>query len=193
MGLGSMPFYEELRQMLGGTGRSTPRDQLRWRQSACRDRFLRQTRSREGIPPALGSRDLETIGHETPAGFHPIPYIPGNSPEDDATQIPMSQMSALFADTSGDMNDVLDHPIAGSSGANEAANLSGDAAEVTYPTLAEDTDLESCVGATAPLPSQVEELMMVGETSELCCTQVACQESQPMHKRLRKSKARMDL
>uniref|UniRef100_A0ACB8FGZ1 Uncharacterized protein n=1 Tax=Sphaerodactylus townsendi TaxID=933632 RepID=A0ACB8FGZ1_9SAUR len=72
-------------------------------------------------------------------------------------------------------------------------NLIGDAAEVTYPTLAEDTDLESCVGATAPLPSQVEDLMMVGETSELCCTQVACQESQPMHKRLRKPKARMDL
>uniref|UniRef100_A0ACB8F526 Uncharacterized protein n=1 Tax=Sphaerodactylus townsendi TaxID=933632 RepID=A0ACB8F526_9SAUR len=77
--------------------------------------------------------------------------------------------------------------------AGPAANLSGDAAEVTYPTLAEDTDLESCVGATAPLPSQVEELMMVGETSELCCTQVACQESQPMHKRVRKPKARMDL
>ncbi|XP_048339145.1 uncharacterized protein LOC125438310 isoform X1 [Sphaerodactylus townsendi] len=77
--------------------------------------------------------------------------------------------------------------------AGPAANLIGDAAEVTYPTLAEDTDLESCVGATAPLPSQVEDLMMVGETSELCCTQVACQESQPMHKRLRKPKARMDL
>uniref|UniRef100_A0ACB8ELT4 Uncharacterized protein n=1 Tax=Sphaerodactylus townsendi TaxID=933632 RepID=A0ACB8ELT4_9SAUR len=257
-----------------------------------------------------------------------------NSPEDDATQIPMSQMSALFADTSGDMNDVLDHPIAGSFGANEgstpmtmmeltsperrmtverrvqrrcwsaradfakamveqgeakamerealrvvgvgkevapfmqsraeqnselsslrlaidrgndimrtlvmallqrmgssggrgaggslgasapevashtlpapafqqclptcaisgpAANLSGDVAEVTYPTLAEDTELESCVGATAPLPSQVEDLMMVEETSELCGTQLACQESQPMRKRVRKPKARMDL
>uniref|UniRef100_A0ACB8EYK8 Uncharacterized protein n=1 Tax=Sphaerodactylus townsendi TaxID=933632 RepID=A0ACB8EYK8_9SAUR len=242
-----------------------------------------------------------------------------NSLEDNATQIPMSQMSALFADTSGDMNDVLDHPIAGSSGGNEgsismpmmeltspkrrmtaerrrvrrvgvladfawamveqgeaeamerrrfedkrerevvsfmqshaeqnselsslrlaidrgndimqtlvtallqrmgssggrgaagswgasapevashtlpapafeqcrptcaiagpAANLRGDAAEVNFPTLAEDTELESCVGATAPLPSEVEDLMMVGETSELCGTQVDCQESQPL-------------
>ncbi|XP_048351249.1 uncharacterized protein LOC125432002 [Sphaerodactylus townsendi] len=77
--------------------------------------------------------------------------------------------------------------------AGPAANLCGDAAEVIYPTLAEDTELESCVGATAPLPSQVEDLMMVGETSELCGTQVACQESQPMQKRLRKPKARMDL
>uniref|UniRef100_A0ACB8FYJ4 Uncharacterized protein n=1 Tax=Sphaerodactylus townsendi TaxID=933632 RepID=A0ACB8FYJ4_9SAUR len=33
----------------------------------------------------------------------------------------VAEMSALFADTSGDMNDVLDHPIAGSSGANEGS------------------------------------------------------------------------
>uniref|UniRef100_A0ACB8FNJ0 Uncharacterized protein n=1 Tax=Sphaerodactylus townsendi TaxID=933632 RepID=A0ACB8FNJ0_9SAUR len=269
---------------------------------------------------SVGSNDLETIDTRPLQVSTPSPtsqaaellrFAPtvstseiSNSLEDDATQIPMSQMSALFADTSGDMNDVLDHPIAGSSGGNEgsipmaimeltsperrmtaerlngeaevmerrriedwrerevasfmqsraeqnselsslrlaidrgndimqtlvtallqqmgssggggaggscgasapevashtlpapafeqcrptcaiagpAANLRGDAAEVNYPTLAEDTELESFVGATAPLPSEVEDLMMVGETSELCSTQADCQESQPMHK-----------
>uniref|UniRef100_A0ACB8EN15 Uncharacterized protein n=1 Tax=Sphaerodactylus townsendi TaxID=933632 RepID=A0ACB8EN15_9SAUR len=217
-----------------------------------------------------------------------------NSPEDDATQIPMSQMSALFADTSGDMNDVMTIPIAGCSGANEGSTpmpmmeltsperrMTADrrvlgvlecsltfakamveqgragelaipeqgndimqetldrlcckrmgssdgkgaggfieasapevsithlacpsvsavparlvqllaqlqisveiAAEVTYPTLAEGHRLGVLCGRLAPLPSQVEELMMVGRPPELCCTQVACQESQPMHKRV---------
>uniref|UniRef100_A0ACB8GC95 Uncharacterized protein n=1 Tax=Sphaerodactylus townsendi TaxID=933632 RepID=A0ACB8GC95_9SAUR len=76
---------------------------------------------------SVGSRDLETIDTRPLQVSTPSPTSQvstseiSNSPEDDATQIPMSQMSALFADTSGDMNDVLDHPIAGCSGANEGS------------------------------------------------------------------------
>uniref|UniRef100_A0ACB8EZY8 Uncharacterized protein n=1 Tax=Sphaerodactylus townsendi TaxID=933632 RepID=A0ACB8EZY8_9SAUR len=76
---------------------------------------------------SVGSRDLETIDTRPLQVSTPSPTSQvstseiSNYPEDDATQIPMSQMSALFADTSGDVNDVLDHPIAGCSGANEGS------------------------------------------------------------------------
>ncbi|XP_048358901.1 uncharacterized protein LOC125436190 [Sphaerodactylus townsendi] len=51
-------------------------------------------------------------------------------------------------------------------------------ADISFPILAEDTKLGSCVGATAPLPSEIEQLMMVGEASMLCGTQDECPNAQ---------------
>uniref|UniRef100_A0ACB8ELH4 Uncharacterized protein n=1 Tax=Sphaerodactylus townsendi TaxID=933632 RepID=A0ACB8ELH4_9SAUR len=154
-----------------------------------------------GRPRWSAGPKAKTLKRDFKALIHQHNSTSGNGPRT------MAFYEEPRADVGGDQDDQPPHQLRG----NRVAALSAlpahllqllaqlqisveMRAEVTYPTLAEDTDLESCVGAsTALLPSQVEELMMVGETSELCCTQVACQESQPMHKRVRKPKARMDL
>uniref|UniRef100_A0ACB8FSA0 Uncharacterized protein n=1 Tax=Sphaerodactylus townsendi TaxID=933632 RepID=A0ACB8FSA0_9SAUR len=118
-----MPFYEELEQMWGGDRTINPPHQLRTTEcmvATSADVAARETTS-------VGNRDLETIDTRPLQVSTPSPTSQvstsefSNSLEDDVTQIPMSQMSVVFADTSGEMNDVLDHPIAGNSGGNEGS------------------------------------------------------------------------
>uniref|UniRef100_A0ACB8FAW8 Uncharacterized protein n=1 Tax=Sphaerodactylus townsendi TaxID=933632 RepID=A0ACB8FAW8_9SAUR len=133
----------------GGTGRDQPPQyhQSSGQQSRVVTASGRRCDVREST--SVGSRELGDHRHETPAEFPlPIPYIiPGmvcigtivrpNTLQQaaltaqcvsafqkgrkvmSAPSCSFSFMAALFADTSGDMNDVLDHPIAGSFGANE--------------------------------------------------------------------------